>query len=83
MDATSNPNAELILARAYAEVYETRAGAIMIADLETRYGCNPFNENSNVMSRNCGSLAVLQYIGEMITKAGELTNQARQESTNG
>jgi hypothetical protein len=69
-------DAEFAIAVAYAEVAGTRAGKVMIADLESKFGCNPFDpDRPHNTSFHCGSLRVLQEIGEQLRRAEQGSQQ--------
>lgn len=84
-----NPNvtispeqAELILAQTYEEVFATPGGRAILADLESKFACNPFAEGKpDLTAFRCGGLRILQEIGEQIQRGRH--PQPRQESVNG
>jgi len=80
-ESQKRTDAETATARAYREVAETRAGAVMIADLEARFACNPFAEGKpDLTAFRCGCLRVLQEIGDQIRRGSENQETARQET---
>lgn len=82
-DVNEKEAAEFAIALAYAEVAGTRAGKVVIADLETKFGCNPFDaDRPHNTSFRCGSLRVLQEFGEQLRRA-EQGPKHRQETDNG
>ncbi len=57
---------------AYRSFADSGPGAIVLADLEERFGRNPFSPGqTDVTAFNCGAMAVLQHIGDRLRAADE------------
>lgn len=74
----------LEIARAYRRLFSTPDGGIVLADLEGKFGKNPFaGEHTNQTNYNCGLWRVLQEFGEQMRLADEAREPPKETISHG